>query len=97
MDSALYKGAKGYARHISNMVMFAILLVTVLCSVLPNNAVELVLDHAEKCMLHRPWRTVLNNFHNELRQSVGKGEAVVNGNSLGPAREMYGLVSKEPS
>ncbi|RCN48441.1 hypothetical protein ANCCAN_05436 [Ancylostoma caninum] len=74
------------------MVMFTILLVTVLCSVLPNNAVELVLDHAEKCSLHRPFRTILNNFHNELRQRVGKGEAVVNGNSLGPAREMYGLV-----
>ncbi|EYB90238.1 hypothetical protein Y032_0222g2623 [Ancylostoma ceylanicum] len=74
------------------MAMFTILLVTVVVSMLPSSAVELVLDHPEKCMLHRPFRTILNKFHNELRQSVGQGEAVVKGNSLGPAREMYGLV-----
>ncbi|EYB90227.1 hypothetical protein Y032_0222g2619 [Ancylostoma ceylanicum] len=74
------------------MAIFAILLVVVICSVSPNSAIEIVMDHAQKCILHRPFRTILNKFHNELRQSVGQGEAVVNGNSLGPAREMYGLV-----
>ncbi|EYB90245.1 hypothetical protein Y032_0222g2625 [Ancylostoma ceylanicum] len=74
------------------MALFAILLVTVVYSVLPNNAVELVIDHPEKCILHRPFRTILNKFHNELRQDVAKGEAEVERKSLGPAREMYGLV-----
>ncbi|EYB90242.1 hypothetical protein Y032_0222g2624 [Ancylostoma ceylanicum] len=74
------------------MAMFAVILVTVICSVLPNNAIEIVMDNAAKCLLHRPFREILNDFHNGLRQSVGKGEGVINGKSLGPAREMYGLV-----
>ncbi|EYB90234.1 hypothetical protein Y032_0222g2622 [Ancylostoma ceylanicum] len=90
--SAAYKRVNVSSFHISDMAMFTILIVAVVVSVLPSSAVELVLDHPEKCMLHRPFRTILNKFHNELRQSVGQGEAVVKGNSLGPSREMYGLV-----
>ncbi|RCN53496.1 hypothetical protein ANCCAN_00562 [Ancylostoma caninum] len=69
--------------------MWAVFLVTVLCSAPPDASLEIVIDNqGSECMVDKQYREAIDKFHNRLRQRFAEGE----GEGYGPAREMYGLV-----